>query len=120
MSSYRAGGTSLCQPTGQYLLLVALTVLCGLGFSLFNVANNRNMFLSTPVERSGATGGMQGTARLLGQTAGAVIMALLFKLFPIESAPQICLGTGAILTLVAALTSTLQRKKIASIYSQVS
>lgn len=114
------GGASLCQPTGQYLLLVTLTVLCGLGFSLFNVANNRNMFLSTPIERSGATGGMQGTARLLGQTAGAVIMALLFKLFPIESAPQICLGTGAILTLVAALTSTLQRKKIASIYSQVS
>jgi DHA2 family multidrug resistance protein-like MFS transporter len=83
-------------------------MLCGLGFSLFNVANNRNMFLSATSERSGAAGGMQGTARLFGQTAGAVIMTLLFTLASVDAAPQIGLGIGAVLTFVAGLVSTLR------------
>lgn len=90
------------------MTLVPLTMLCGLGFGLFNVANNRNMFLAAPLSRSGAAGGMQGTARLLGQTAGAVIMTLLFNLLPADSAPQFALCVGASLNLLAALTSTLQ------------
>jgi DHA2 family multidrug resistance protein-like MFS transporter len=62
------------------LQLVMLTMLCGLGFGFFQVPNNRNMLLSVPGERSGAAGGMQGTARLVGQTAGAIIMTQLFTL----------------------------------------
>jgi DHA2 family multidrug resistance protein-like MFS transporter len=89
-------------------MLVPLTMLCGLGFSLFNVANNRNMFLAAPNSRSGAAGGMQGTARLLGQTAGAVIMTLLFNLLPADSAPQFALCAGALLNLLAAFVSTQQ------------
>lgn len=112
------GVASLCQPAYLLRLLVPLTMLCGVGFSLFNIANNRNMFLSSPLERSGATGGMQGTARLLGQTAGAMIMTLLFKLYPTESAPQIGLGAGAVLTLVAVLTSRLQNRQTASMYQE--
>jgi DHA2 family multidrug resistance protein-like MFS transporter len=54
---------------------------------------------------------MQGTARLFGQTAGAVIMTLLFNLFPVDSAPQVSLGAGALLTLFAALISTLQGRQ---------
>jgi MFS transporter, DHA2 family, multidrug resistance protein len=90
------------------LTLVPLTMLCGLGFSLFNVANNRNIFLSAPRERSGAAGGMQATARLIGQTAGAVTMTLLFTMASTTVAPQIGLGIAAALTLVAGLVSTLQ------------
>ena len=90
------------------MTLVPLTMLCGLGFSLFNVANNRNMFLAAPLSRSGAAGGMQGTARLLGQTAGAVIMTLLFNQLSTDSAPQFALCAGALLNLLAALVSTLQ------------
>ncbi len=93
------------------MMLVPLTMLCGLGFGLFNVANNRNMFLSAPMSRSGAAGGMQGTARLLGQTAGAVLMTLLFNLFPADSAPQLALGAGALLNLLAALISALQGRQ---------
>jgi DHA2 family multidrug resistance protein-like MFS transporter len=93
---------------GDPLPLVPLTMLCGLGFGLFNVANNRNMFLSAPKERSGAAGGMQGTARLFGQTTGAVIMTLLFTLTSADAAPQIGLGIGAVLTFVAGLVSTLR------------
>lgn len=88
--------------------LVPITMLCGLGFGLFNVANNRNMFLSAPIERSGAAGGMQGTARLSGQTAGAVIMTVLFTLTIADSAPRIGLAIGAMLTFLAGLISTLR------------
>jgi len=88
--------------------LVLFTALCGLGFGLFNVPNNRNMFLSASRERSGAAGGIQGTARLVGQTSGAVIMTLLFTLTSVDTAPQLGLAIGAALTLAAGLMSTLR------------
>jgi DHA2 family multidrug resistance protein-like MFS transporter len=94
--------------------LVPLIILCGLGFGLFQAPNNRNMLLSAPRERSGAAGGMQGTARLAGQTTGAVIMTLLFTLSTLEAAPRIGLAIGAVLTLVAGLVSTLRAGLTAS------
>lgn len=101
------GAVALWPLKGNPLPLVPFTMLCGLGFAFFNVANNRNMFLSAPHERSGAAGGMQGTARLFGQTVGAVIMTLLFTLTPANAAPQIGLGLGALLTMVAGLVIVL-------------
>ncbi len=88
--------------------LVPLTMLCGLGFGLFQVPNNRNMFLSTPRERMGAAGGMQASARLSGQTAGGVAMSLLFTVASTEEAPRIGLALGALLTLSAGVVSTLR------------
>jgi DHA2 family multidrug resistance protein-like MFS transporter len=98
---------------GSPLPLIPLTMLCGLGFGLFQVPNNRNMLLSAPRERSGAAGGMQGTARLTGQTAGAVMMSLLFALAA-GAAPRIGLGVAAALALVAGLVSTLRSQPAAS------
>jgi DHA2 family multidrug resistance protein-like MFS transporter len=89
-------------------VLVPIVALCGAGFGLFQVSNNRNMFLSTPAERSGAAGGMQSTARLTGQTLGAVAMTLLFALTPLDLAPRVGLGLGSLLALVAAGVSTLR------------
>ena len=100
--------TSLLQLQGHPLLVILLTMLCGLGFGLFQVPNNRNMFLSAPSERSGAAGGMQGTARLVGQTAGSVIMSLLFAMTSVNTASRIGLGIGAVLTLAAGLVSMLR------------
>jgi DHA2 family multidrug resistance protein-like MFS transporter len=100
-------GTALWPLHGSPLPLIPLTMLCGLGFGLFQVPNNRNMLLSAPRERSGAAGGMQGTARLTGQTVGAVTMSLLFTLAA-GDAPRIGLGIAAALTLVAGLVSTLR------------
>ena len=102
------GAAALWPLNGDPLQLVPLTMLCGLGFGLFNVANNRIMFLSAPRERSGAAGGMQATARLFGQSAGTVFMTLLFTLTSADVAPQIGLGIGAVLTLVAGLMGTLR------------
>jgi DHA2 family multidrug resistance protein-like MFS transporter len=50
--------------------------LCGTGFGLFQSPNNRMMLTSAPRERAGAAGGMLGTARLTGQTLGAVMTAI--------------------------------------------
>jgi DHA2 family multidrug resistance protein-like MFS transporter len=55
--------------------------LCGAGFGLFQSPNNRMMLTSAPRERAGAAGGMLGTARLTGQTIGAVLVAILLHLF---------------------------------------
>ena len=99
---------------GHPLPLALLTMLCGLGFGLFQVANNRNMFLSAPLERSGAAGGMQGTARLAGQTSGALIITLLFSLTSVDAAPRIGLGIAAALTLAAGLVSALPVRPIAN------
>jgi len=116
-----AGGTclalglaaaSLWPLHGSALPLVPLTMLCGLGFGLFQVPNNRNMFLSAPPERAGAAGGMQGTARLAGQTAGGVVMSLLFTVASVNPAPRVGLGIGAVLTLTAGLVSVLRVKPL--------
>ena len=102
-------GAAACWPLqGNPAPLVPLTMLCGVGFGIFNVANNRSMFSSAPVERSGSAGGMQGTARLSGQLAGAVTMALLFSVISADAAPRIGLGIGSVLAAVAALVSTLR------------
>jgi DHA2 family multidrug resistance protein-like MFS transporter len=96
---------------GSLAPLVPLTMLCGLGFGLFQVPNNRNMFLSTPRERSGAAGGMQATARLTGQTAGGVITGLLFTVASTSAAPRVGLAIGAALALLAGLASTLRSRQ---------
>ncbi|MDO9020100.1 MAG: MFS transporter [Deltaproteobacteria bacterium] len=94
---------------GRPLALIPFMVLCGAGFGLFQVPNNRNMFLSAPHSRSGAAGGMQGTARLTGQTIGAVLMTLLFTLTSIDVAARVGLGVAAALASTAGLVSTLRR-----------
>jgi DHA2 family multidrug resistance protein-like MFS transporter len=85
--------------------LVAATLLCGLGFGFFQTPNNRTMLLAAPRERSGAAGGMQGTARLSGQTAGALVMTLLFALTPMEAAPRLGLAIAAVFALAGGLVS---------------
>ncbi|MET3663966.1 MFS transporter [Caulobacter sp. 1776] len=89
--------------------IIPIVMLCGLGFGLFQVTNNHNMFLSAPATRSGAAGGLQSMARLTGQTAGVVVVTLLFSRLGPESAPRVGLAIGAILTLAAGLLSTLHK-----------
>ena len=56
--------------------------LMGAGFGLFQSPNNRAMLAAAPRERSGGASGMLGTARLLGQTTGAALVALLLRAHP--------------------------------------
>jgi DHA2 family multidrug resistance protein-like MFS transporter len=58
--------------------------ICGLGFGFFNTPNNRAIITSAPPARTGGASGMQATARLLGQTMGAALVALVFGVFPVS------------------------------------
>ncbi len=93
---------------GSPVPLVLFTMVSGLGFGLFLVPNNRNMLVSVARERSGAAGGMQGTARLVGQTAGGVLMTVLFTLASADVAPRAGLALAAALTLLGGLVSALR------------
>jgi MFS family permease len=81
------------------------TVIAGIGFGLFQTPNNRILLLSAPKARSGAAGAMQGTARLTGQTFGAILMTMVFALVPYATAPSVALVLAAACAGLAALIS---------------
>lgn len=85
--------------------LALCAMACGIGFGLFQVPNNRNLFLAAPPKRSAAAGGVQGTARLTGQTLGAIVVTLLFASLPGADAPRLALAVGGASALTAALFS---------------
>lgn len=88
--------------------------VCGCGFGLFQTPNNSTIIASAPESRSGGASGMLGTARLMGQTLGASLVALMFKVFPGQSAhASLLLGCG--LSVAAAFISlTRVRRKVSS------
>ncbi|WP_255032166.1 MFS transporter [Bordetella genomosp. 1] len=92
-------------PTATSITSVLLPMaLCGLGFGLFQPANNRAMIGAAPQTRSGAASGMLGTARLLGQSAGAAVVAFLLHAFGTAGAlASVYVGAG--FALLAALVS---------------
>jgi DHA2 family multidrug resistance protein-like MFS transporter len=81
--------------------------VCGAGFGLFQSPNNRTIVSAAPKPRSGAAGGMLATARLLGQTTGAVAVGAAFHLAGIRVTPILLLA-ASIAALVAAGISLLR------------
>ena len=81
--------------------------LCGLGFGLFQSPNNRTIVSAAPKPRSGAAGGMLATARLLGQTTGAVAVGVSFHLAGVHVTPTL-LCAASIAALAAAGISLLR------------
>jgi MFS transporter, DHA2 family, multidrug resistance protein len=99
-------GAAAFWPIDESVLpLAGCTMICGTGFGLFQVSNNRNLFLSAPPERSAAAGGMQATARLAGQTMGALLVATLLSMTSATVAPRVALVLGALFALAAAIVS---------------
>lgn len=80
------------------------TAVCGLGFGFFQSPNNRALITSTPAARSGGANGVQATTRLLGQTTGTSIVALLFSLDG-TGAARVALYVGTAVAIVGALVS---------------
>lgn len=78
--------------------------LSGAGFGLFQSPNNRTMIAAAPRERSGGASGMLGTARLLGQTMGAALVALFLARYPGEGTRMALLAGTAFAMLGAALS----------------
>jgi DHA2 family multidrug resistance protein-like MFS transporter len=81
--------------------------MCGLGFGLFQSPNNRTIVSAAPKARSGAAGGMLATARLLGQTAGAVTVGVAFHVAGVSISPRLML-VAALAALIAAGISLLR------------
>jgi MFS transporter, DHA2 family, multidrug resistance protein len=113
------GGIGLAVFAGGLFLLAVLPanpsdvdiiwrmVLCGVGFGLFQSPNNHAIISAAPQHRSGGASGMLGTARLLGQTSGAALVALMFNLFS-TSGTHASLVLAGCFASIAALVSLLR------------
>ena len=84
-------------------------MLFGAGFGLFQSPNNHILLSSAPAHRSGSAGGMLASARLIGQTTGAALVAMMFNFFD-SSAPYKALLLGAAIALCGACLSSLRLK----------
>ncbi len=123
------GGIGLSVLTLGYLLLAMLPpapasidilwrmMLCGLGFGFFSSPNNRAIVASAPRERSGCAGAVQSTARLLGQTIGAALVALVFGVWhpAAGSGPRIALLIAAGFAAAGAVASLARLSRFARI-----
>jgi DHA2 family multidrug resistance protein-like MFS transporter len=78
--------------------------VCGIGFGFFNTPNNRAIITSAPPIRTGGASGMQATARLLGQSTGAALVALVFTAFPLNGT-TVALFVAATAAVVASCVS---------------
>jgi len=77
--------TALLPPDPSAADIMWRLVLCGAGFGIFAAPNNRLMMNAVPRDRSGSAGGIIASARTLGQTMGAALVALIFGLFDFSS-----------------------------------
>ncbi|ESQ93380.1 MFS transporter [Asticcacaulis benevestitus] len=89
----------------RHLSFLIGTVIAGMGFGLFQTPNNRILLLSAPKSRSGAAGAMQGTARLTGQTFGAIVMSIIFGFASLASASNIALILAGGFAVLASMVS---------------
>ncbi len=90
MSPGRLGGVGmLVEAVGLALLATAplnassvdlawRLFICGLGFGFFQSPNNRLIIGSAPANRTGGASGLQSTGRLIGQSVGVAVLAIIF------------------------------------------
>jgi DHA2 family multidrug resistance protein-like MFS transporter len=119
------GGLGLAVMTLGLLLVLFLPVrpaqidvawrlaVCGIGFGFFQSPNNRLMISSAPRDRAGAGSGMLSTSRLLGQTTGSALVALVFGLSrgggdAIELGTRLAIGMAAGFAALAMVLSMLR------------
>jgi DHA2 family multidrug resistance protein-like MFS transporter len=87
------------------LWVCAALLLAGVGFGCFQAPNNRAILSSAPRHRAGSAGGMQATARVLGQSLGATTAAACFTL----AGPWAGFYCGAVLAVAAGVLSLARR-----------
>ncbi|CDD97447.1 drug:H+ antiporter-2 (14 Spanner) (DHA2) family drug resistance MFS transporter [Bacteroides intestinalis CAG:315] len=99
---------SMLDAESSILSICLRSVLCGIGFGLFQTPNNSTIIASAPTKRSGGASGMMGMARLMGQTLGTTLVALLFSWVVGSKSTEVCLITGSVFALIAAVVSSLR------------
>jgi DHA2 family multidrug resistance protein-like MFS transporter len=90
--------------------------ICGIGIGLFQTPNNVTITTSAPIQRSGGASGMLGTARVLGQTLGTAMVAVLFHATRIQGGGEVlCLWVALGLAATAGVMSVCRIKEISPI-----
>lgn len=97
-------GLALLPSSPSDLDIIWRMALCGAGFGLFQSPNNHTIVSSAPGHRSGGASGMLGTARLLGQSSGAALVALLFNLTGNSGTHTALLLAGSLAVIAAAIS----------------
>ncbi|MDE5878187.1 MAG: MFS transporter [Muribaculaceae bacterium] len=100
------------QSTTTELDIVWRMAICGIGFGMFQTPNNVVMVIATPAHRTGGAGGMQSTARLVGQTLGATLVTLIFAIVTPLISVTVCLYTALGMAVIAGLLSLSRANKI--------
>ena len=110
MALFAVGLFSLSSLTAESsdISIILRLMLCGAGFGLFQTPNNSTIISSAPTQRSGGASGMLGMARLLGQTTGTTLVALLFSFVAHDRSTAVCLMVGSGFAVVAAIVSSLR------------
>ncbi len=91
--------------------LIWRMALCGIGIGLFQTPNNVTITTSAPIHRSGGASGMLGTARVLGQTLGTALVAILFQVMAEGHRSQSCLLLAIGFALTSGIVSCLRIKE---------
>ena len=76
------------------------TLLCGIGYGVFQTPNNRLMLTAAPPDRAGASNGVMSSARLTGVSAGTAAVAAVFGL-----TASLGLSVGSRAALLAAIAT---------------
>ena len=110
MAIFAAGLTSIILiPAGAITPwgIVWRMTVCGIGYGIFQTPNNIILVSSVPVKRTGGAGGMQSTARLVGQTSGATLVTTIFALMDtgIDTMVHTCLWLAVACSVCAAIFS---------------
>jgi DHA2 family multidrug resistance protein-like MFS transporter len=85
--------------------------VCGVGIGLFQTPNNVTITTSAPIRRSGGASGMLGTARVLGQTLGTAIVAVVFHLVSSPNSEKACFYVAIAFAATAGFVSFLRIKE---------
>lgn len=93
---------ALLPPAPTLTAIAVGMALCGLGYGVFQSPNNHTILTAAPAQRAGAAGGMLGSARLTGQSLGAVMMVAVFNLAGAQQGSVLGLWLGAVLAVLAA------------------
>jgi len=93
--------TMLMPATASWPNVAWRLALCGAGFGFFQSPNNRLIIGSAPPDRAGAGSGMLSTSRLVGQTTGSALVAVVLGLThggpdSIVHATHLALGMAAV------------------------
>ena len=107
-------GLCLLSMLGEGVGLVDLAwrmAVCGVGIGLFQTPNNVTITTSAPIRRSGGASGMLGTARVLGQTLGTAIVAVVFHLVSSPNSEKACFYVAIAFAATAGLVSFLRIKE---------